>query len=149
MVKWLASLRAARATEGKRLYDKITGARKVKFMIFGAHMIIYSEDATADRLFFRDILGFPSVDAGQGWLIFALPPAELAVHPAEEDDGHEIYVMCDDLKTEISALEAKGIRCSDVQEARWGLITKLRLPGGGSVGLYQPKHPTALALTSN
>ena len=120
-----------------------------QFMIFGAHMIIYSKDATADRLFFRDILGFPSVDAGQGWLIFALPPAELAVHPAEEDDGHEIYVMCDDLKTEISALEAKGIRCSDVQEARWGLITKLRLPGGGSVGLYQPKHPTALALTSN
>jgi catechol 2,3-dioxygenase-like lactoylglutathione lyase family enzyme len=118
-------------------------------MIFGAHMIIYSKDATADRLFFRDILGFPSVDAGQGWLIFALPPAELAVHPAEEDDGHEIYVMCDDLKTEISALEAKGIRCSDVQEARWGLITKLRLPGGGSVGLYQPKHPTALGLTSN
>ena len=117
-------------------------------MIFGAHMLIYSDDASADRLFFRDILGFASVDAGQGWLIFALPPAELAVHPAEEDDGHEIYFMCDDLKTEISALEAKGIRCSDVQEARWGLITKLRLPGGGSVGLYQPNHPTALALTS-
>jgi hypothetical protein len=71
------------------------------------------------------------------------------LHPAEEDDGHEIYLMRDDLQTEISALEAKGIRCSDVQEARWGLITKLRLPGGGSVGLYQPKHPTALALTSN
>jgi catechol 2,3-dioxygenase-like lactoylglutathione lyase family enzyme len=118
-------------------------------MIFGSHMIIYSKDATADRLFFRDILGFPSVDAGQGWLIFALPPAELAVHPAAEDDGHEIYFMCDDLKAEISALQAKGIGCSDVHEARWGLITKLRLPGGGSVGLYQPKHPTALALTSN
>ena len=118
-------------------------------MIFGTHMIIDSKDATADRLFFRDILGFPSVDAGQGWLIFALPPAELAVHPAEGGDGHEIYFMCGDLKTEILALEAKSIRCSDVQEARWGLITKLRLPGGGSVGLYQPKHPTALALTSN
>ncbi|MFL5777469.1 MAG: VOC family protein [Chloroflexota bacterium] len=118
-------------------------------MIFGAHVIIFSKDAAADRLFFRDVLGFASVDAGQGWLIFALPPAEAAVHPAEADDGHELYFMCDDLAAEMSALEAKGVRCSDVQEARWGSITKLRLPGGGSVGLYQPKHPTALALASN
>jgi len=90
--------------------DILEAARKGKFMIFGAHMIIYSKDVAADRRFFRDTLGFPSVDAGQGWLVFALPPAELAVHPAEEDDGHEIYFMCDDLQTEISALEAKGIR---------------------------------------
>jgi catechol 2,3-dioxygenase-like lactoylglutathione lyase family enzyme len=118
-------------------------------MIFGAHVVVYSKDAAADRAFFREVLGLSSVDAGHGWLIFALPPAEVAVHPAEENDRHKLYFMCDDLKTEISALEAKGIRCSDVQEARWGLITKLRLPGGGSVGLYQPRHPTALALTSN
>jgi catechol 2,3-dioxygenase-like lactoylglutathione lyase family enzyme len=118
-------------------------------MIFGAHVIVYSKDAAADRLFFRDVLGLASVDAGQGWLIFALPPAEAAVHPAEGHDRHELYVMCDDLKTEIRALEEKGVRCSDVQEARWGSITKIQLPGGGVLGLYQPKHPTALALTSH
>jgi catechol 2,3-dioxygenase-like lactoylglutathione lyase family enzyme len=118
-------------------------------MIASAHVIIFSKDAIADRLFFRDVLGFAFVDAGQGWLIFALPPTEMAVHPAEEDDGHELYFMCDDLQAEMSALEAKGVGCSDVQEARWGSITKLRLPGGGSVGLYQPKHPTALAPTSS
>ena len=118
-------------------------------MIFGAHVIVYSKDAAADRIFFRDVLGFASVDAGHGWLIFALPPAEAAVHPMDENGGHELYFMCDDLKTEISALEEKGVRCSDVQEARWGSITKIRLPGGGVVGLYEPKHPTALALTSH
>jgi len=118
-------------------------------MIFGAHVIVYSKDAMADRAFFRDVLGLASVDAGHGWLIFALPPAEVAVHPAEENTRHELYFMCDDLPAEISALEKKGIRCSDVQEARWGSITKIRLPGGGEVGLYQPKHPTAFTRTSN
>lgn len=118
-------------------------------MISGAHVMVYSGDATADRVFFRDVLGFASVDAGHGWLIFALPPAELAVHPAEENDGHELYFMCDDLKAEISALGEKGVRCSDVQEARWGSITHIRLPGGGEVGLYEPKHPKALDLRSN
>ena len=117
-------------------------------MIFGAHVIVYSKDADADRAFFRDVLGFSSVDAGHGWLTFALPPAELAVHPAEESDQHELYLMCDDLKAEISALTAKGVRCSEVQEARWGSITMIGLPGGGEAGLYQPKHPTALALAS-
>ncbi|HJZ76609.1 MAG TPA: hypothetical protein VKE51_32965 [Vicinamibacterales bacterium] len=116
-------------------------------MIFGAHAIVYSKDATADRAFFRDVLGLPSVDAGHGWLIFALPPAEVAVHPAEENDRHDLYFMCGDLKTEISALAQKGVSCSDVQEARWGSIVKIRLPGGGEVGLYQPKHPTALTHT--
>jgi catechol 2,3-dioxygenase-like lactoylglutathione lyase family enzyme len=114
-------------------------------MIFGAHVIVYSKDAAADRAFLRDILGFASVDAGHGWLIFALPPSEIAIHPADENDGHELYLMCDDLKTEISALAKKGVRCSDVQEARWGSITKIKLPGGGEVGLYQPKHPSPLA----
>ena len=118
-------------------------------MIFGAHIVVYSKDATADRAFFREVLGSSSVDAGHGWLIFALPPAELAVHPAEEHGRDELYFMCDDLKSEISALGEKGVRCSEVQEARWGSIIKIRLPGGGEVGLYQPKHPSALALTSN
>ena len=118
-------------------------------MIFGAHVIIYTKDATADRTFFREVLGFPSIDAGHGWLIFALPPAEVAVHPTEEGERHELYFMCDDLNAEISALGKKGVQCSAVQEARWGSITKIRLPGGGEVGLYQPKHPTALALTSS
>ena len=114
-------------------------------MISGAHVIVYSKDAEADRDFFRDVLGFASVDAGHGWLIFALPPAEAAVHPAENNNRHELYFMCDDLKAEISALHQKGVECSKVQEERWGSITKIQLPGGGEVGLYQPKHPTALA----
>jgi catechol 2,3-dioxygenase-like lactoylglutathione lyase family enzyme len=118
-------------------------------MIFGAHVIVYSNDASADRAFFADVLGYPSVDAGHGWLIFALPPAELAVHPAEGDGGHELYLMCDDLGAEMAALEEKGVRCADVEEARWGSVTKIQLPGGGQVGLYQPKHPTALALRSS
>jgi catechol 2,3-dioxygenase-like lactoylglutathione lyase family enzyme len=118
-------------------------------MIIGAHVILYSKDAEADRAFLRDVLGFSSVDAGHGWLIFALPPAEAAVHPAEENDRHELYLMCDDLKAEIAALGQKGAACSEVHEERWGSITKVRLPGGGSVGLYQPKHPSALALASN
>ena len=118
-------------------------------MMFGAHVIISSKDAKADRAFLREVLGLSSVDAGHGWLIFALPPAEVAVHPAEKTSGHELYFMCDDLKAEISALREKGIHCSAVQEARWGTITHVRLPGGGEVGLYQPKHPLALARTSN
>ncbi len=118
-------------------------------MIFGAHVVVHSKDAAADRAFLRDILGFASVDAGRGWLIFALPPAELAVHPAEAHERHELYFMCDDLKAEMSALEKKGVRCSELHEARWGSITKIPLPSGGEVGLYQPKHPIALTLNSN
>ena len=117
-------------------------------MIYGAHVIVYSKDAAADRAFFRDILGFASVDAGHDWLIFALPPAEAAFHPSEANDCHELYLMCDDLKAEMAALKNKGVACSDVQEARWGSITKISLPGGGHVGLYQPKHPMALNLGS-
>jgi catechol 2,3-dioxygenase-like lactoylglutathione lyase family enzyme len=115
-------------------------------MIFGAHVIAFSKDVEADRAFMRDILGFASVDAGHGWLIFALPPAELAVHPDGVGDRHELYFMCDDLKAEVLALAAKGVKCSEIQEARWGSITKIRLPSGGEVGLYQPKHPIALDL---
>jgi hypothetical protein len=116
-------------------------------MISGAHVIVYRKDTEADRAFFRDVLGFKSVDAGHGWLIFALPPAEAAFHPSGENGVvHELYFMCDDLKAEITSLAKKGVKCSAVQEARWGSITKMQLPGGGEVGLYQPKHPTALGL---
>src|ERR1700684_2984287 len=114
-------------------------------MISGAHVVVYSKDAEADCAFFRDILGFASVDAGHGWLIFALPPAEAAFHPGEED-RHELYFMCGDLKAEMAALRAKGIGCSEAIEARWGSVAKIRLPGGGEIGLYEPKHPTALGL---
>ena len=114
-------------------------------MIFGAHIVIYSKDASADRAFFRDVLGYPSVDAGHDWLIFTLPPAEVAVHPAEESGGHELYLMCDDLNSEMVTLRAKGVRCSEMEEAPWGSITRIQLPGGGTVGLYQPKHPLAVA----
>jgi catechol 2,3-dioxygenase-like lactoylglutathione lyase family enzyme len=110
-------------------------------MINGAHVVIYSKDAEADRLFFRDCLGFAPVDAGHGWLIFGLPPAEAAFHPADENNRHELYFMCDDLESEMATLRGKGAKCSEVAEARWGSITKIRLPGGGEVGLYQPKHP--------
>jgi hypothetical protein len=115
-------------------------------MIFGAHVILTSEDATADRNFFRDVLRYPSVDAGQDWLIFKLPPAELAVHPGGEDGSHELYLMCDDLAAEMTALAEKGVRCAPVEEARWGSVTKIQLPGGAQVGLYQPKHALALGL---
>ena len=118
-------------------------------MIFGAHVIVYSKDPSADRAFLRDVFGFRSVDAGHGWLIFALPPAEVAVHPSEKEERHELYFMCEDLRAEILALGNKGVQCSEVQEARWGSITKIRLPGGSEVGLYQPRHPFALALTTN
>jgi len=130
---------------------KIMGARGTR-MISGAHVIVYSNDAMADRTFLRDILGFASVDAGHGWLIFTLPPAEVAVHPAESPSGnqdrHELYLMCDDLKSELEALKKKGVQCSNVQEERWGSLSRIRLPGRGEIGLYQPKHPTALKLNS-
>jgi len=115
-------------------------------MISGAHVIVYSKDAEADRAFFRDVLGFKSVDAGHGWLIFALPSAEAAFHPGEKNSIHELYLMCDDLKSEMAALAKKNVKCSQIHEERWGSITKVRLPGGGDVHLYQPKHPTALGL---
>lgn len=113
-------------------------------MISGAHIILYSEDAEADRAFFRDTLHFPAVDAGHGWLIFALPPAEAAFHPSDRNGRHELYLMCDDLKAEVRALAEKGVVCSPVGKERWGSITRVKLPGGGELGLYQPKHPTAL-----
>ena len=115
-------------------------------MISGAHIIVYSENAEADRAFFRDVLNFKSVDAGHGWLIFALPPAEAAVHPSEASTAHELYLLSDDLQADIASLVARGVACSEVHHQRWGSITKIQLPGGGEIGLYQPRHPTALNL---
>ena len=113
-------------------------------MIYGAHIIIYSKDPEADRAFFRDIFGFSSVDAGHNWLIFALPPAEAAFHPHDENNIHELYFMSDDLEAEIAGLRERNVSCSEIQEARWGSITAIQLPGGGKLGLYQPKHPVAI-----
>ncbi len=117
-------------------------------MISGAHIIVYTKDAEADRKFFRDVLGFASVDAGHGWLIFALPPGEAAFHPSDKNGAHQLYFMCDNLKSEMAALSNKGVKCSEVHEERWGSIARLPLPGGGEIGLYQPKHRTALKLAS-
>ncbi len=112
-------------------------------MISGAHVVLYSADAEADRAFFRDVLRFPHVDAHDGWLIFALPPAEVAVHPATENGSHELYLMCDDLKATVRAVKAKKVKRSAPVEEQWGTLSMISLPGGGKLGLYQPKHPLA------
>jgi catechol 2,3-dioxygenase-like lactoylglutathione lyase family enzyme len=113
-------------------------------MITGAHVIVYSQDAEADRKFFRDVLEFPAVDAGHGWLIFALPPAEAAFHPDEMNGKHELYFMCDDLEATMASLQSKKVECGPIHQERWGSVTTISLPGGGKIGLYQPKHPTAI-----
>jgi catechol 2,3-dioxygenase-like lactoylglutathione lyase family enzyme len=115
-------------------------------VIRGAHVVIYSVDAEADRAFFRDVLEYPFVDAGHGWLIFALPPAELAIHPAEADGGQELFLMCDDIEAFSARMSALGVTCSDLQTERWGLLTRLILPGGGVLGVYQPTHASPLNL---
>lgn len=124
-------------------------------MIIGAHFLLYSRDAEADRRFLRDVLGFRGVDAGGGWLIFALPPAELAVHPADANFvqrhaerellGAILYLMCDDLGTAISTLCDRGAPIGSVGQAEWGSFTTVTLPSGGAIGLYQPTHPRAIA----
>ena len=116
-------------------------------MISGFHAILYAPDADKVRAFLRDVLGFKSVDAGHGWLIFAAPPTELAAHPlgAGQQPYHELYLMCDDLKATMSDLASKGVNCSAITEARWGSVTKIHLPGG-ELGLYQAKHPTAIGM---
>jgi catechol 2,3-dioxygenase-like lactoylglutathione lyase family enzyme len=113
-------------------------------MITGLHAIVYSRDAEADRTFFRDVLGFAAVDAGRGWLIFSGPPSELAFHPGETGSKHELYLMCDDVKAEVKRLQDKGVACSPISDEGWGLLTSLSLPSGGGLGLYEPRHPTAL-----
>jgi hypothetical protein len=125
-------------------------------MIIGSHILLYSPHAEADRAFFRDILNFPNVDAGHGWLIFRLPPAEAGIHPAEPtaSDGQSpadrellgsvLYLLCDDLAATIENLQAKKVHCSEVKEESWGLRTSILLPSGSQIGLYQPKHALAI-----
>jgi predicted enzyme related to lactoylglutathione lyase len=114
-------------------------------VITGVHALFFSRDAEAVRAFLRDVLDLPSVDAGGGWLIFALPPAELAAHPAEESGTHEPYLMCDDITATVRDLEAKGAEfAGPVTEQGFGLMTRIKLPGGGELGLYEPRHPTAI-----
>lgn len=123
-------------------------------MITGAHVLLYSHDPDADRAFFRDVLQFRGVDAGGGWLIFKLPPAEVAVHPADAGEvpaghrllGAQFYLMCDDLQAFIKSLEAKKVSCTEVTRERWGMRTTIQLPSGGEIGLYQPSHATATNL---
>src|SRR5688572_22169600 len=115
-------------------------------MISGAHAIIYSKDAEADRAFFRDVLKLPNVDAGDGWLIFALPPAEVAVHPDRKNGWHELYLTCDDVKATVKALKAKKVKVSAVSEQPYGRMVQVTLPGGGELGLYQPLHPMAAGM---
>jgi hypothetical protein len=110
-------------------------------MINGAHAIVYSTDAEADRAFLRDVLGLDHVDAGNGWLIFGLPPAEVAVHPGEHNDAHELYLMCDDVEAFVVALGARNVGCSAIEDRGWGRLTSVMLPGGGKLGVYQPRHP--------
>lgn len=114
-------------------------------MITGVHALLYTTDADADRAFFRDVLELSSVDAGGGWLIFALPPAELAAHPAEEDGRQELYLMCDDVNATVAELSARGAEITEpVTDEGFGLVTAIRLPGGGELGLYEPRHPSPL-----
>ena len=111
-------------------------------MINGSHLVLFSTDPEADRAFFADVLGFPHVDAGGGWLIFALPPAEAAMHPTDGPPSQELYLSCDDIDATMTELREKGVDFPDgITEARWGRLTRFRLPGGGDVGLYEPRHP--------
>ena len=116
-------------------------------MITGIHAMLYSNDADATRSFFRDVLGLASVDAGGGWLIFALPPAELGIHPAEGSQGSELYLMCDDVERTVLELRRKSVTITrPISDQGWGLVTAIAVPGGIELGLYQPRHPTALSL---
>ena len=109
-------------------------------MIIGAHAIIFSSDAEADRAFLRDVLHLPYVDAGEGWLIFGLPPAEAAVHPYKRNNVHRFYLMTDDIEGFMAEMEQNDIPCEPVTQAEWGLLTQITLPGGGKLGIYEPRH---------
>jgi catechol 2,3-dioxygenase-like lactoylglutathione lyase family enzyme len=109
-------------------------------MINGAHIVIYTKDADADRAFFHNVLKFPSVDAGHGWLIFAMPQAEAAFHDSEKNDQHELFLMCDDISATLKELKEKSAKVSEINEQRWGSVATITLPGGGKVGIYEPKH---------
>ena len=110
-------------------------------MIIGAHAVIYSRKPEADRAFLRDVLGLTHVDAGDGWLIFALPPSEVALHPSKRNNVHELYFLCTDVRAFIQAMRIERVRCSPIRTMSWGRLTQMRLPGGGSIGVYEPRHP--------
>jgi predicted enzyme related to lactoylglutathione lyase len=119
-------------------------------MITGVHALIYSPDAERVRAFLRDVLGWPSVDAGGGWPIFAMPPSEIAVHPTHDNGGahQELYLMCEDVDATVAELAKRGVELArPIEQQPWGAATAIRLPGGGEIGLYEPRHPTALALS--
>lgn len=119
-------------------------------MITGAHAILYSTDAEADRALLLELLGTASVDAGGGWVIIALPPAEVAVHPTDGSPKHELYLMCDDIETTVAELTAKGVKFeAGISDQGWGVLATLRLPGGGALGVYQPRHPVAAGATGS
>ena len=109
-------------------------------MISGAHSIIYSKNPEADRAFLKDVLGLPHVDVGHGWLIFGLPPAEVAVHPSEKNDLHELYLICANVDEFVAGVGARGLSCSPVRDMGWGRLTQVSLPGGGKLGVYEPRH---------
>jgi catechol 2,3-dioxygenase-like lactoylglutathione lyase family enzyme len=109
-------------------------------MLSGAHVIIYTTDPDADRAFLRDVLKLPHVDVGHGWLIFGLPPAEVAVHPGKENGAHEFYLMCEDVAAFVADMKTHGISCGPLRDQGWGVLTQLTLPGGGTLGIYQPRH---------
>jgi hypothetical protein len=113
-------------------------------VINGAHIVIHSKNPEADRAFFRDVLRFASVDAGHGWLIFAMPPFEAAFHDSDSNDRHELYLMCDDIVATLKDLSSKKVPVSEISEQRWGRLASFTLPGGGKIGIYQPKHPSPL-----
>lgn len=115
-------------------------------MIVGSHVIVFSRDPEADRAFFSAVLGQPHVDAGGGWLIFKLPPGEVAVHPSDGPTEHSLYLLCDDLDATIDDLRAHDVALAEVSDERWGRVTRFRLPGGAEVGLYEPRHPLAIDL---
>jgi hypothetical protein len=117
-------------------------------MLIGAHSIIYSTNPDADRAFLRDVLTLPNVDLGEGWLIFGLPPAEVAVHPSSKNDVHELYLMCDDIEAFVEEMKTHNIVCSPVQNERWGLLAQMTLPGGGKLGVYQPRHARPKAVST-
>jgi hypothetical protein len=117
-------------------------------MIIGAHSIVYSKNPVADRQFLRDVLKFPSVDVGEGWLIFGLPPSEVAVHPSEKNDVHEFYLMCADVEAFVAAMKKSNVSCGPVMNRGWGLLTEVKLPGGGKLGVYQPRHARPPAATA-
>lgn len=109
-------------------------------MINGAHIIIYSKDTEVDKVFFRDVLKFSNVDVGNGRLFFRLPPSELAMHESDNSDAHQLWLMCDDVEAEVSRLEAAGVACDATADRGWGIVTQITLPGGGKLGMYQPRH---------